>query len=655
MGMHQLGRETDVVGHHHARTPFIGLEVRIVGQAYLYAASGEQRVPEREVLVHVQAARDAEGQHRMLHLPGRTAEKQIVLEVIGIRARLFLGSIGKHLFAPVARIIVLAVGKAVTEHLTLVVAPPAMEFVRRIVGLRQDVVQRHFPLPIPAGIQGATEGSHQLGDVAPDDLRTCQQLERTDHRVVAHGSTLHHDVPSQLRNVLQFQYLVETVLHDRIGQTGSDVVYRRPFAEHLLHLGVHEHGTPRTQVARTGGTAGRRSEVVRRIAQSIGKRLDERAAPRRTGFVDFDAVDDAVVHKDGLHVLAANVEDEGDIPVQVVGSHVMGNGLHDAGIQLESGLYQVFTIAGGATALDMQDGTLLTAPVLEQGQTVGYRLDGMPAIRFIIGKQEIAIRINHNNLCGRRTRVNAQEHVLDTLTQGSPTDTMGRDAFLPAGIVAGTGEYRLQAARMTRRSRRFGQPGYQGRQFEGFVFLSPRQGSPRSRQQGTVGRKHHFVLAQMEVFGKGLAKRRDEGQRTAAEQDRRLDVPSMGQRHHRLDGHGMENGGRDVFTADVPGHQILDIGLAEDSATRSNRIDTPGLQGQPVEFVDIGTQNDGHLVDERPCPSGAVAVHAQVGRFAVFEEDNLGILSSDVDHGRYLRIILLDSLRGGHHFLNERD
>ena len=159
----------------------------------------------------------------------------------------------------------------------------------------------------------------------------------------------------------------------------------------------------------------------------------------------------------------------------------------------------------------------------------------------------------------------------------------------------------------------------------------------------------------MEVFGKGLAKRRDEGQRTAAEQDRRLDVPSMGQRHHRLDGHGMEDGGRDVFTADVPGHQILDIGLAEDSATRSNRIDTPGLQGQPVEFVDIGTQNDGHLVDERPCPSGAVAVHAQVGRFAVFEEDNLGILSSDVDHGRYLRIILLDSLRGGHHFLNERD
>lgn len=93
---------------------------------------------------------------------------------------------------------------------------------------------------------------------------------------------------------------------------------------------------------------------------------------------------------------------------------------------------------------------------------------------------------------------------------------------------------------MVCRRRRFGQTGYQGRQFEGFVFLSPRQGSPRSRQQGTVGGQYHLVLTQMEVFGKGLAKRRDKGQRTAAEQDRRLDVPSMGQRHHRLDGHGME-------------------------------------------------------------------------------------------------------------------
>ena len=57
-------------------------------------------------------------------------------------------------------------------------------------------------------------------------------------------------------------------------------------------------------------------------------------------------VDDALLHKDGLHVLPADVEDETHLRTYVARRHVVGDGFNDAAVQSEGHLDEVFAITG---------------------------------------------------------------------------------------------------------------------------------------------------------------------------------------------------------------------------------------------------------------------------------------------------------------------
>ena len=103
-----------------------------------------------------------------------------------------------------------------------------------------------------------------------------------------------------------------------------------------------------------------------------------------------------------------------------------------------------------------------------------------------------------------------------------------------------------------------------------------------------------------------------------------------------------------------PWAKVLDVGLAEHAAPRCDGVYLPGVLRQPVHLLHIDAEDDGHLVDERARSASTVPVHAQVLGFRVLEEHDLGILSADVYHGAYVRVVLLHCLRGGHHLLHKR-
>ena len=52
-----------------------------------------------------------------------------------------------------------------------------------------------------------------------------------------------------------------------------------------------------------------------------------------------------MVHENGLHILAANVQNKGNLIVDLPGCQIVGNGFNDAGFQVESGFDQVFPVA----------------------------------------------------------------------------------------------------------------------------------------------------------------------------------------------------------------------------------------------------------------------------------------------------------------------
>ena len=70
-------------------------------------------MPERKVFVRVQAARHADGAARVGRLLFGALEELVELVGIGVAARGTALTVGKHLFAPVAGVIRLAVVKGI--------------------------------------------------------------------------------------------------------------------------------------------------------------------------------------------------------------------------------------------------------------------------------------------------------------------------------------------------------------------------------------------------------------------------------------------------------------------------------------------------------------------------------------------------------------
>ena len=248
------------------------------------------------------------------------------------------------------------------------------------------------------GIQRTPESSHQFRQVTSGHFGARQLFESTYHRIIPHGPTLYNNMTAQFGYIFQLQYLIQTVLHDRISQSGCNIVNRCSFTQHLFHLRIHKDGTARAQVAGLSRTAGRLCKIAGRITQCIGKGLYKRTAARRAGFIDFNPVDDAFLYEDGFHVLSADVEDKRNIFIKIMSRHVVSHSLYDASIQLKCGLDQVFAITGRAASLDVQDGLRLTALFLELVQTFRYGFNRMSSVGLIESEKDAVIRIDGYNL-----------------------------------------------------------------------------------------------------------------------------------------------------------------------------------------------------------------------------------------------------------------
>ena len=104
MGMDEFGRKTDVVGHHAAHVMFVGSHIRRVGQHDGNTAVAEQRMPERILLVGIQATGNADD--RTPFPETGAVEKQAQFLGISVFALHVAGTlVGKMTLALVSRIV----------------------------------------------------------------------------------------------------------------------------------------------------------------------------------------------------------------------------------------------------------------------------------------------------------------------------------------------------------------------------------------------------------------------------------------------------------------------------------------------------------------------------------------------------------------------
>ena len=166
--------------------------------------------------------------------------------------------------------------------------------------------------------------------------------------------------------------------------------------------------------------------------------------------------------------------------------------------------------------------------------------------------------------------------------------------------------------------------------------------------------KNHFLVCKMHIIDKSLAQRGNIGQRSSAEEQGALNLAAMSQRHDCLHSNSAENGSSDVFTRNVFGNEVLNIGFAKNAATRSDGINLFGLQGKLIELVHRTTQDNGHLVDKCTSTTGTLTIHAKIAGLSIMEEDHLRILATDVNHRFDIRIFHLYAFGGCDDLLHKR-
>ena len=151
---------------------------------------------------------------------------------------------------------------------------------------------------------------------------------------------------------------------------------------------------------------------------------------------------------------------------------------------------------------------------------------------------------------------------------------------------------------------------------------------------------------------KAPTQRPGEGQRAAEIQDVALDGAALCQTCNGLVDNGLIDRRRDVARLCALVDEGLDVAFGKNAAAAGDGVGAGrGLRGL-VHLVGTHLQQGRHLVDESARAAGAAAVHADFG--AVGQEQDLCILTAQLDDAVRRRDELFDRHTGGEHLLHER-
>ena len=188
------------------------------------------------------------------------------------------------------------------------------------------------------------------------------------------------------------EHLVQGVLDHRVSQPGGDIADLGAFAQGLLDARVHKDRAARAQVVGRLRAAGQRGEIGDVVAHIAGKSFDEGAAAGGAGFIDLDVLDLPVLDEDGLHILPADIQDEGDLRVEGLGGAEMRQGLHQPLVDAEGGADQVFAVAGDRAAGDVRLQPELLEALAHALQTRLGGADGVAAVAGVVAVRHPAVR-----------------------------------------------------------------------------------------------------------------------------------------------------------------------------------------------------------------------------------------------------------------------
>ena len=499
---------------------------------------------------------------------------------------------------------------------------------------------------MPPSGQGRAIGPHQPRDIGSHHLDAGLQLEGPQHGIVQESAALDDDPVAEFADIAQLHHLVERVAHHRIAEPGRDIRDRGALLLGLFDRRIHENRAAAAQIDRCIRCHAGPGELADIGAHRLGEGLQEGTAARRTGLIDRDRIDHAVADLQILHVLAADVDHAGDPGADRGGGPEMGHGLDLTLVGVQGGLDQFLTIAGDAgpadeRALGQRADHLAGDP--DRGRQRGT------LIGTIGGMHDGAAGVQHHRFDGRRAGIDTEPYRPPHLVEAALGD-MGRAV---AGLELG--QFGLIGKQRTHRARRQGEL-FGTLQFGGQVTQAQRRpGRAEGGPQGDI----ELAIVRGDVGLDIVAQSADEGgaqfgqevQRPTQEDDLAADGMPASQAGDRLGGDRLEDRGGDIGMRRTLVEQRLHIGLGEDPAARSDRIQVGVSGGQRVQAGGVHLQQSGHLVDEGTGTAGAGAVHPLLGHRV--QIGDLGVLTAELDDHIHLGVQPFDGGGRGDDLLDE--
>ena len=625
MAVHDLGRIAGRVRGNGKLAFFISTAGGQTGQHHLVAQGGEDPVPQGPQLIHAQSQGHADSSPAARS--GPVAGRQLPLPDIDIGQLLRSLGHARTLLALVAGNKPLTAGEGVDGQMAVVGAAVADRCLGGVFKLFQ-ILRRNEPAGFKAhGMQGRAVGAHEACDHRTDDLRPQLQLKGPQHRVIEEGAALHHHMAAQLLGGVGPDDLVDGVFHHADGQAGGDILHRGALLLGLLHGGVHKHRAAAAQIHRRPALQAPFGKLRYPIAHGTGKGFDKGAAAGGAGLVEQDRIDGPVFDAEALDVLAADVQNEIHVRLEIAGRRIVGNGLHHALVHAEGVLNQFFAVAraGGAA-----DGHPMAAAVIDGLQLLAHQGHGVAFVGAVVAVQEFFIFGNQGQLGGGGAAVDAQP------------GPAGIGIQIP-GFHRGSGMAGCEGLVVLPGGKERGQPlprGFgggtvlqglaQGLTGIGFSALPPIDGRAHGDCIAAVFREYRRGLVQLQGLPEPLPQSLAVIQRAAQEHDLGLDFPPLGQTGDGLVDHGLIDAGRHIGLAGALVQKGLNVALGKDAAPGGDGVQPHMLQAGPVHFLHGHIQQHGHLVNERAGTAGTAAVHALV--HAALEENNLGVLTAQLNH-----------------------
>ena len=476
------------------------------------------------------------------------------------------------------------------------------------------------------GNEGSTESSHNTGNVRTNRLTACYTLKASKYTVVVEGSTLYHNMTSQLFGIGNLDNLVKRILNNRVCKTCGNISYGCAFLLGLLYLGVHKYSTSCSKVNRVFCKKGSLGEILYGVIQRLGEGFDKGTTARGTCLVQLYTVYSLITDFDTFHILSADIYDTVNLRVKESSRIVVGNGLNFPLIQQQRGLHQRLAVACGTGKRNV---CILRKNAVDLLNGTDGSFKRASVIIAVKGVKQSSVLTYKSGLSGGGTCINTQIAVAVILGKVALLYLIGALTLIKCLIVFLCGKKRLHTFHLEIQFDGVLQAVCHIRKGNCYLILCIHGRTHGCEKMGILWCNGVFII-QLQGADKGCLQLIQKVKGTAEKCNMAANRLAAGKTGNGLVYNCLENGSGKILLGGTVVDQRLDVSLGKYTAAGCDGVKRFVILRVFVQPGGICLKQGCHLIDERTGTSCADTIHT-LFNIAAFEVDDLGILTAKLD------------------------